>query len=209
MYVPKHFSVSDRARIIELVRTNPLATLVTLVDGTLEATHVPVVVDPDRGEHGAVRFHLAGANPTAKALNGELEGMLVFTGAHTYVSPDWYENEHLVPTWNYAAVHVWGKPAPMGDQSLCRLLDDLSAFQENQIPDKRLWTSDKLPADLYEKMRGAIVGFDMPVDRLDAKWKMSQNRGRKDRAGVVKALSALGGDQREAVAKIMTSLESD
>ena len=97
----------------------------------------------------------------------------------------------------------------MEDGPLCQLLDGLSAFQENQIPDKPPWTSDKLPSDLYQKMRGVIVGFDMPVDRLDAKWKMSQNRGRGDRAGVISALSALGGEQHRDVAAIMSSLESD
>lgn len=209
MYVPRHFAVDDRARIDELVQSYPLALLVTVLDGEIEATHVPVVFDPGRGPHGAARFHLAGANPTARALDGARDAMLVFTGPQAYVSPDWYENEHLVPTWNYAAVHVWGKPVPMEDGPLRRLLDDLSALQENQIPGKRPWTSDKLPGDLYAKMRRAIIGFDMTIDRIDAKWKMSQNRGPRDRAGVVSALTVLGGDQKRAVAETMSSLESD
>ena len=209
MYVPRHFAVDDRARILELVQSHPLATLVTLMDGSLEATHVPVVFDADRDKHGTVRFHLAGANPMAKVLDGTREAMLVFTGSHTYISPDWYENENLVPTWNYAAVHVWGNPVPMEDGPLCQLLDDLSAEQERNIPDKRPWTSDKLPDDLYEKMRRAIVGFEMPIARVDAKWKMSQNRTGGDRAGVVSALAALGGEQNHAVAATMSSLESD
>ena len=209
MYVPRHFAVDDRARILELVQSHPLATLVTLMDGSLEATHVPVVFDADRDKHGTVRFHLAGANPMAKVLDGTREAMLVFTGSHTYISPDWYENENLVPTWNYAAVHVWGNPVPMEDGPLCQLLDDLSAEQERNIPDKRPWTSDKLPDDLYEKMRRAIVGFNMIIDRVDAKWKMSQNRTGGDRAGVVSALAALGGEQNHAVAATMSSLESD
>lgn len=209
MYVPRHFAVDDRARILELVQSHPLATLVTLIDGSLEATHVPVVFDADRERNGAIRFHLAGANPTAKALDGTREAMLVFTGSQTYISPDWYQNENLVPTWNYAAVHVWGKPAPLEDGPLCRLLDDLSAEQEGKIPGKRPWTSDKLPGDLYQRMRRAIIGFDMIIDRVDAKWKMSQNRTREDRAGVVAALTALGGERNHAVAATMNSLESD
>ena len=209
MYVPRSFAMEDRARIAELVHSYPLATLVTLIDGVMEATHVPVVFDADRGANGAVRFHLAGMNPAARSLDGARDAMLVFTGAHAYVSPDWYANENLVPTWNYAAVHVWGKPVPMEDGPLCRLLDDLSASQESRIPGKRPWTSDKLPAELYGKMRGAIVGFDMPVERLDAKWKMSQNRAREDRAKAMTELTALGGEHQRAVASIMSSLETD
>ena len=209
MYIPRHFAVDDRARIVELVRRYPLATLAIVLDGAIEAAHVPVVFDAHRGEYGAVRFHLAGANPMARALDGTRGATLVFSGPESYVSPDWYESKHLVPTWNYAAVHVWGTPVPMEDAPLCNLLEDLSAFQEDQIPGKEPWTSDKLPADLYEKMRRAIVGFDMMIRRMDAKWKMSQNRDQRDRAGVIRALVGLGGERNRAVAATMSSLESD
>lgn len=209
MYIPRHFAVHDRARIVELVRSYPLATLAMVLDGAIEAAHVPVVFDARRGEYGGVRFHLAGANPMAQALDGTREAMLVFSGPDTYVSPDWNETKHLVPTWNYAAVHVWGTPVPMEDGALCQLLGDLSAFQENQVPGKEPWTSDKLPADLYEKMRRAIVGFDMMIRRMDAKWKMSQNRHQRDRAGVIRALTGLEGERNRAVAATMSSLESD
>lgn len=207
MYVPKHYSVDDRARIVALVQSNPLAMLITLIDGKMEGNHVPVVFDPERGAHGAVRFHLAGTNPSVKALDGQREAMLVFTGPDAYVSPDWYEQESRVPTWNYAAVHLWGKPVSMGDDELCRQIDDLTSSQETRIPGKPPWTSGKMPEGLYQRMRGAIVGFDMLVERLDAKWKMSQNKRKVDRVGIASALTALGGDQRREVSAIMTSLE--
>jgi transcriptional regulator len=127
---------------------------------------------------------------------------MVFVGANTYISPDWYANDNLVPTWNYAAVHAYGVPRTMDDAELRRLLDDLSASQEERLP-KRPWTTDKMPPDLVDKMCKAIVGFDLPITEIQSKWKFNQNRGADDRRGVVAALDALGGDARLAVADIM------
>ncbi len=207
MYIPRHYLNDDRRSVVDLIRGHPLASLVTILDDRLEATHGPVVLDADRGEYGALRFHLAHANPTAHALDGARDVLLVFTGPEAYISPDWYEAEQLVPTWNYAAVHAWGRPAPMDDAALCRLLDDLSAEQEQQIPGKRPWTTAKLDEDRYRKMRRAIIGFDMVVSCLDAKWKMDQNKSLADRQGARAALDALGGERRTALAAVMASQE--
>lgn len=202
MYVPRHFSQDDTAVVHDLIRCNAFATLVTELSGRLDATHVPVIFDAERGDQGSLRFHLARANPTSKALADEREILMVFVGANTYISPDWYANENLVPTWNYAAVHVYGVPRTMDDAELRRLLDDLSASQEKQLP-KRPWTTDKMPPDLVDKMCKAIVGFDLPITEIQSKWKFNQNRGADDRSGVVTALDALGGDSKLAVAAIM------
>lgn len=204
MYVPRHFSQDDTAVVHDLIRSNVFATLVTEVSGRLDATHVPVVFDAERGDQGTLRFHLARANPTSKALTEGREILMVFVGANTYISPDWYANENLVPTWNYAAVHAYGVPRTMDDAELRRLLDDLSASQERQLP-KRPWTTDKMPPDLVDKMCNAIVGFDLPVTEIQSKWKFNQNRGADDRNGVVTALDTLGGDSKLAVAAIMRS----
>ena len=206
MYVPRHFSRDDIAVAHDLIRTNVFATLITEVSGRLDATHVPVVLDSDRGAFGSLRFHLARANPTSKALANDREVMMVFVGPHTYISPDWYADKNLVPTWNYAVVHAYGQPRTMDDVELRRLLDDLSASQEEQLP-KKPWTTDKMPADLVDKMCKAIVGFDLPITELQDKWKFNQNRGAGDRAGVVSALEELGGESRLAVAATMASLE--
>lgn len=205
MYVPRHFSQGDNAVAHDLIRSNVFATLVTELSGRLDATHVPVVLDAERGNLGGLRFHLAGANPTAKAIADGREILMVFTGPHTYISPDWYANENLVPTWNYAVVHAYGTPRVMDDAALRRLLDDLSAAQEAHLP-KTPWTMDKMPADLVDKMCNAIVGFDLPIAELQSKWKFNQNRGAEDRAGVVAALEDLGGDSNSAVAATMRSL---
>ncbi len=205
MYQPRHFRIDDRARLHGVIRDHALATLVTVIDGALEANHLPVLLDAEAGPHGALRFHLARANPLASALDGAREALLVFQGEQAYVSPDWYASPHLVPTWNYAVVHAHGRPQPLDDAGLCALLDDLSASQEGRL-DKRPWTTAKLPADVYARMRRAIAGYVLPIERLEGKWKMSQNRGVADRRGVIAALSALPGDQAAATADSMADL---
>jgi transcriptional regulator len=202
MYVPSHFSQDDTAVVHDLIRSNVFATLVTEVSGRLDATHVPVVLDEERGSFGSLRFHLARANPTSNALMDGREVLMVFVGPHTYISPDWYANDNLVPTWNYAVVHAYGLPRTMDEAELRRLLEDLSASQEKPLP-KTPWSMDKMPVELLDKMCKAIVGFDLPVTELQAKWKLNQNRGADDRNGVINALDALGGESKHAVAAMM------
>ena len=205
MYVPRHFSQDDTAVAHDLIRTNVFATLVTEISGRLDATHVPVVLDAERGALGSLRFHLARANPTSKALADKREVLMVFTGPHTYISPDWYANENLVPTWNYAVVHAYGTPRTVDETELRRLLDDITASQEKDLP-KKPWTTDKMPSDLVDKSCKAIVGFDLPITELQGKWKLNQNRGADDRAGVVSALEELRGESNLAVAGTMRKL---
>ncbi len=206
MYVPRHYSQDDTAVAHDLIRGNAFATLVTEVSGRLDATHMPVVLDGERGELGILRFHLARANPTVKALAETREVLMVFAGPHTYISPDWYANENLVPTWNYAVVHAYGMPRTMDDAELRRLLDDLSASQESRLP-KTPWTTDKMPPELVDKLCKAIVGFELPIAELQGKWKFDQKKGADDRAGAVAALVELGGESRRAVAATMRALD--
>lgn len=205
MYVPRHFSQDDTAVAHDLIRTNVFATLVTEISGRLDATHVPVVLDAQRGALGSLRFHLARANPTSKALADKREVLMVFTGPHTYISPDWYANENLVPTWNYAVVHAYGTPRTVDETELRRLLDDMTASQEDGLA-KKPWTTDKMPSDLVDKLCKAIVGFDLLITELQGKWKLNQNRGADDRTGVVSALEKLGGESNLAVAGTMRKL---
>lgn len=206
MYVPRHYLQDDTARVHDLIRENVFATLATEESGRLDVNHVPVVLDADRGEHGTLRFHVARANPASESLQQEKEVLLVFVGPHTYISPDWYANENLVPTWNYAVVHAYGVPRKMDDAELRRLLDDLSAAQESRLP-KAPWTTDKMPAGLVAKMCNAITGFELPIDELQAKWKVNQKNSAAERARVVDALEALGGESNLAVAATMRSLD--
>lgn len=201
MYRPKAFRIDAPQHLHDLIREHALGLLVVALDGSLEASHVPVLLDAD-APHAALRFHLARANPLAAALDGTREALFVFQAEQAYISPDWYRSEHMVPTWNYAAVHVYGQPAPMDDDALQRLLGELSAAQESRL-DKRAWTTDKMPEDLYARMRRAIVGFQMPLTRIEGKWKMGQNRTDADRRGVIEALAALDAPAAQATGQVM------
>ena len=206
MYIPKAFAQHDNQALHALIRDNPLATLVTAAAGNVEANHVPVILDPERGANGTLRFHLARANPAVEALAAG-ETLMVFNGAQTYISPDWYANPQLVPTWNYAVVHVRGKAKAMDAQALRRLLEDLSASQESRLLPKPPWTIHKLPEVLIEKLLGVIIGFELPIAHMEGKWKVSQNRTAEDRAGVIAALDALGEDMHRHMAAIMRTLD--
>jgi transcriptional regulator len=205
MYLPREFRVRELPRLHALIRSNALATLICSLDGALEANHVPVILDGADREPGRLRFHLARPNPAVLALDGSHEALMVFHGEEAYVSPDWYRNPQLVPTWNYAAVHAWGRPRPLADVELAELLEALSADQEHRL-NKRPWTVDKLEPERYARMRRAIVGFEMSITRIEGKWKMSQNRHRDDRAGVIAALADLDHAGARATAALMRSM---
>jgi transcriptional regulator len=207
MYIPRLFNQTDVKAMHDLMETHALGILITEQDGRLQATHVPAVLDRNHGPQGRLRFHLARANPMSAILGDRREVLMIFSGPETYISPDWYRNPHHVPTWNYAAVHVYGKPAPLDDAELCRQLDDLSASQEGKLP-KAPWTTTKLPHELYAKKRRALAGFAMPIERIEGKWKMNQDRQAGDREGVITELGQLGGDSRLAMAKIMMGLRT-
>ena len=204
MYLPRHFQVQELPRLHALIRANALATMVCVIDGALEANHVPVLLDDD-GDNGRLRFHLARANRAAQALDGTRDALFVFQGEEAYVSPDWYRSPNMVPTWNYAAVHAHGVPRPLDDAGLHEVLVALSDDQEARLA-KRPWTVDGMDGDLYARMRRAIVGFAMPVASLEGKWKMSQNRSPADRQGVRDALAALG-PEGAAAAQAMAAAE--
>lgn len=220
MYQPKHFRISDHARLHALIEDNALAMIVTVVDGSPEVNHVPVVLDASEGPHGRLRFHLARANPLANRLSSAQqpadELMFVFRGEQAYVSPDWYGAQNgtqnhannMVPTWNYAVVHAHGRAAVLDDDALVDVLDDLSSAQEGRL-DKTPWTTQNMDLDLYVKMRGAIVGFQMPIARLEGKFKMSQNRPDSARGGVITALDSLDSDNAHKTAGTMRALAQD
>lgn len=187
MYVPDSFRVDDPAAVAVLVNAYPFATLVS---HTLppRLTHVPIV--PVQGESGLFEGHVARANPMADAV---LEGVTVtaaFLGPHDYVSPTWYVTPGLVPTWNFAAVHVTGVVMPMTDrESLAALVEQLADRFERGRDEP--WIPD-----YAESMLDAIVGFRLRAERIETKFKFSQNRSDADREAVMTALETGGGDAR-------------
>jgi len=201
MYVPKQFARTDQASLVAFMRRHGFAMLYTAGTGGPTASHLPLLIEE---EAGAVRIsgHVARANEHWRAFDGETEALSVFWGPHAYISPSWYANPNLVPTWNYATVHAYGRPAVVEDEARClAVLDSMVAEYEGQISGG--WTLDALDGDLVRSMMKGIVFFEMTVDRLEGKAKMSQNRRPEDVLGAVAGLETRGGDENLAVAAEM------
>lgn len=199
MFIPSHFKQTDPRRLYELMRDYPFALLSVATDNEIEAGHVPVHTTMDEAGNFSIRFHLANSNPLTKLIDGTRSALIVFTGPHTYISPDWYGTENQVPTWNYAVVQARGKPAALADEELMRLLDDLSADAEENLAPKKVWTIEKVDDRLYQGMRGAITGYTMTVESIAGKWKMNQNRKPAERENAKRALAESGRPDQLAV----------
>ena len=199
MYLPELFRVEDVAQMHALMRARPFAALVSAGPSGLFASHLPTVLRDD-GRHGVIECHLARANPHCRDLAGG-EALMIFQGAEGYITPNWYpskaEGGKVVPTWNFAAVHAYGRPEVVNDADwLRRHVTELTAQQERDQP--RPWAPSDAPASFIDTMLRGIVGFRFAITRLEGKWKMSQNRTPQDREGVVKGLTLRDrGDDRE------------
>lgn len=189
----RQFQVTDAATLQALVRTQPLTTLVIAHEGALHANHIPLYLDPDRGAHGTLIGHVARANSVWPLL--PQQAVAVFHGPQAYVSPSWYPSKAIdgkqVPTWNYAAVHAHGTLCAVDDPVRLRaILHTLS--ERHEAHRAAPWRLDDAPPDYIDKLLRAIVGIELPVDRWEGIWKVSQNRTDTDRAGVVHGLMAEG-----------------
>jgi len=199
MYLPELFRVEDVAQTHALMRARPFAALVSAGPSGLFASHLPTVLK-DEGRYGVIECHLARANPHCRDLAGG-EALMIFQGAEGYITPNWYpskaEGGKVVPTWNFAAVHAYGRPEVVNDADwLRRHVTELTAQQERDQP--RPWAPSDAPASFIDTMLRGIVGFRFAITRLEGKWKMSQNRTPQDREGVVKGLTLRDrGDDRE------------
>ena len=205
MYQPPHFR-EDRIEIQhQLVRAHPLGLLITAGPGGLLANLFPFLLDSDGSDKGTLRLHIARANPQWKELEAVEECLVVFQGPQDYVTPSWYatkrETGKVVPTWNYATVHAWGKPRVMNDDVwLRRQIGDLTDSREKLRTAP--WQVDDAPADFVAMQMRGIIGVEIPIARIEGKWKMSQNRPEADRAGVIAGFREAGG-AGEAIAAIV------
>jgi transcriptional regulator len=174
LYVPELFRVDDGERLLEFMGRNGFATLVSSGAAGLHVSHVPLVAERDGS--GAVRLlgHVARANPQWQALEQAADVLAIFHGPHGYVSPGWYESHPAVPTWNYAVVHAHGTARLMDEAELHELLIALSSKYESHR--LRPWKMSALPAAYVSGMLAQIVGFEIEVQRLEGKFKLSQNR---------------------------------
>jgi transcriptional regulator len=205
MYQPSAFR-EDRLDVQHgLIRAHPLGLLITAGPAGLLANPFPFLLDAAGTEKGTLRLHIARANPQWKELAAIEECLVVFQGPQDYVTPSWYatkrETGKVVPTWNYATVHVWGRPRVMNDDSwLRRQIEDLTASREGSR--EAPWKVDDAPADFVAMQMRAIVGVEIPIGRIEGKWKMSQNRPEADRDGVIEGFRAMGEAGEEIAALV-------
>ncbi|HZO90441.1 MAG TPA: FMN-binding negative transcriptional regulator [Chthonomonadaceae bacterium] len=186
MYIPASFRVENPAVLHDLMRQFSFATLVTNDDnGRPFASHLPFLLDAERGPHGTLRAHMARANPQWRQFREGSEALVIFQGPHAYISPSWYEVHPSVPTWNYAVVHAYGVPRLLGEEALYLMLKDLVNTYESGF--ERPWSFDEAEAHVGSMLR-AIVGFDIEITRLEGKFKLSQNRSQADKERVIAAL---------------------
>jgi transcriptional regulator len=182
MYSPTYNRNEDRAELLAFMRANSFAVLVTGTGGTLHASHLPVMVREER--QFVLDMHMAKNNPQWQEFFDD-EVLVVFSGPHAYVSPRWYEEAERVPTWNYAAVHAYGVP---------RLIEDRKHKHRNQrelvkiLDPQWLPKFDALRPEYVEKMLDGIVNFEIEVRRLETRWKLSQNRSKREMELIAAAL---------------------
>lgn len=199
MYLPKHFEETDSERALALVEANPFGMLVTAPDGEPFVSHLPFLLNRD-GNGVRLLGHMARANPQWRHFAEAREVLVVFQGPHAYVSPSWYAAPD-VPTWNYAVVHLRGAPRVIEDGAeLERLLAAMTRAHEAE--EAALRRADP-GMERKAKLMGMVVGFEIAVSGIRAKFKLGQNRSEEDRRRVADALAETGGESGAAVARLM------
>jgi transcriptional regulator len=194
LYIPDAHRIEDLALLQELMDEYPFAELITTAP-TLRITHIPVWLDRGAGKFGTLYGHVAKHNTQNETIDGHSNAVIVFHGPHAYISPSWYENPKAVPTWNFATVHASGKPQPVtAEADLYKLLGTLIARSENRYA-KSNYDFDALPRSFTSSLMQGIVGFRMPVESLEGKFKLGQERSEKDKASIVSHLKASPGDR--------------
>jgi len=199
MYVPKYYKVSDLEEIKEFIQHNSFATIVSIRKGKPFAAHIPVLLKKIEDDY-YLTGHLAYGNPLWKTFEEVQDILVIFNGPHAYISSSWYEHEN-VPTWNYQAVHVYGKASLIEgialEQDLTSLLEKYESFRENPV----LW--DKLSPELLQQEMKGIKGFKIKVEEVQAAYKLSQNRNASDYANIIKELYKEENPHAEALAEAM------
>jgi transcriptional regulator len=194
MYIPKHNEEKRTDVLDRLMQSQPLASLITMTSSGLFATHLPLVLHRTDDQHAILRGHLARANRQWKDFSPEIDALAIFSGPQHYITPSWYpekaETGKVVPTWNYAVVHAYGPLKIVEDPDwLLTHLNTLTDIHEATQP--RPWSVADAPADFIASIARGIVGLELKVERLEGKWKVSQNQSAATQVTVAEGLDAL------------------
>jgi transcriptional regulator len=201
MYSPPYFQIEDRETLHTFIRRHSFATIVTHDGAMPHATHMPVLLDAKRGSQGTLVSHMARANPQWRHFENGQETLVIFTGPHAYISPAWYATQPAVPTWNYTAVHAYGRARLITDsERFAAMLGELIEFYE--APRGELRWDGHVPPEFRDKLMAAIVGVEIEITRLEGKFKLSQNRP-PDVSGIIQALATSEDQTEREVAAMM------
>jgi transcriptional regulator len=209
MYAPAHFK-EDRIPVLhDAIRQAGFGSLITFGVEGLEASHIPMLIDPEPAPFGTLHGHVARANPQWRRATAGAQALALFLGPNTYITPSWYaskrETGKVVPTWNYVAIHAYGPVSFFDDPS--HLRDHIAKLTETHEASRpEPWAVTDAPAQFVDAMLKGIVSFKLVIARLEGKWKMSQNRSADDVARVREGLVREGGDAQRAVAGIMAGI---
>lgn len=200
MYIPPAFHEPGIDRMHAVMRDHSFATVVTNADERSFASHLPLLLDEQRGPYGTLVGHVARANPQWTHLQGGGEALVIFQGPHAYVSPSWYEVERSVPTWNYVAVHAYGTGRLIeGTEAVLALLRRMAATYE--APHENPWSFDHIEEFVRRQLRG--IAFEIEITGLEGKFKLGQNRSPSDRLSVARALAASPFEDDREIARLM------
>ena len=207
MYVPKDFAITDRQTQLDFIQAAGWGYLTGIINDAPFVTHLPFLIEGEDGGEKLVA-HMARANPHWESFANEKEQLVGFPGPHGYISPSWYETKKAVPTWNYAAAHVYGIPQIIDDPDAVyagqkKLVDHYEAQFDTP------WAMESVEAEYIDGMLRAIVCFEIPIKRIESKFKLSQNRTAQDRANVIDALSRSENSSAHALAALMQRSRKD
>jgi transcriptional regulator len=200
MYLPAVFAEHDQTRLHGFIEQNSFGLLVTQTDGAPFASHLPLLLDRSAGPLGTLIGHMARPNPQWREAGGQT-ALAIFSGPHAYISPTWYEAPHVVPTWNYLAVHVYGSVQIVEDEdALLAIVRDTVQVYERTMPQP--WSFDGSKT-FVERLLAQIVGFRIKIEKIEGKWKLNQNQPVERREKVVLALQQQAGENAQAIATMM------
>lgn len=200
MYIPKHFEVTDPTTITDFIKANSFAILFSHAGRGPFATHLPLILDEEKGDKGHLLGHMARANPQWQWANGS-QVLVVFHGSHAYVSPTWYQDPDTVPTWNYAAVHVTGLfKAEENGAGAKQIMGQLVDYFESGMPNP--WQPD-YDSQYVKKMLKGIVPFRIQIQKMEGKWKLNQNHPVERRQRVIDVLGATPDQNAQEIARVM------